>query len=80
MGLIEKKLTEEGDIEEEVYEPSTKLILKTEALKKEEAIERANKWLIGLLYPMLAMQKINQVKSNEKKIAPFPLQSAPHAE
>lgn len=78
MGFAKKKLVEEDDIEEEVYEPSTKVILKAEALEEGEAKERAETGFIGILHSMLAMQKISPVKPKKKKVDSFPLHYAPH--
>lgn len=54
MGLTDKKPTQEGDSEKEVYELSPEMILKAVALKEKEAKERAKCRFVGLLHPIIA--------------------------
>lgn len=54
MGIIDKKLRQEDDIDEEVYEPTPEMILEAETLEEEKASKRGAIGFLGVMHTMFA--------------------------
>lgn len=79
MGFTEKKPVDDGELEEEIYEPIEEMISETESVEAEEARQRAAKCVVKLVRPLLTLQMEGLTKFKpRKKHTTYPWDPAPH--